>query len=111
PQIIQNCVLTLLINIVALLKLKSMSFFHQVEGFIVLVSCHPNGNIWVKQGSALADDYFCLVSKRAENDRIDQFHTCDVGRLIGRCSTLVKKVVDAPIKDNLFLAVERKTVS
>ncbi|EFP84649.2 uncharacterized protein PGTG_10808 [Puccinia graminis f. sp. tritici CRL 75-36-700-3] len=55
--------------------LKSMAFFHQVEGFFVVASRHPKSTIFEKGGSALGYNFLEMMADKEEKDTAGHFHT------------------------------------
>ncbi|KAI9614418.1 hypothetical protein H4Q26_009574 [Puccinia striiformis f. sp. tritici PST-130] len=55
--------------------LKSMSFYHQVEGFFVLASFHPKSPIFKKGGSPFGNRYLRMRTGNKGVNAPDQFHT------------------------------------
>jgi hypothetical protein len=60
--------------------LKSISFFHQVEGFVVLASRHPKSNFFCKQGIPLASKFLQMYT--GNNNPLGNFHTWVAGKEI-----------------------------
>ncbi|PLW48485.1 hypothetical protein PCASD_04283 [Puccinia coronata f. sp. avenae] len=61
-------------------ELKSFAFFHQVEGFFVLASCHPKSTIFKKGGSPLGTDFLAMIAEK--DDAAGHFHTWVAGKAI-----------------------------
>ncbi|KAH9474112.1 hypothetical protein Pst134EA_001157 [Puccinia striiformis f. sp. tritici] len=59
----------------AKIDLKSMSFYHQVEGFFVLASFHPDSPIFKKGGSPFGNRYLEMLGGTKGVDAPAQFHT------------------------------------
>ncbi|PLW36805.1 hypothetical protein PCASD_13228 [Puccinia coronata f. sp. avenae] len=64
----------------AMIDLKSISFFHQVEGFVVLASRHPKSNFFCKQGTPLASEFLNMYT--GADDPLGNFHTWVAGKAI-----------------------------
>ncbi|PLW16024.1 hypothetical protein PCANC_18037 [Puccinia coronata f. sp. avenae] len=62
-------------------ELKSFAFFHQVEGFFVLASCHPKSMIFKKDGSPLGTDFLAMQIAE-KDDAAGHFHTWVAGKAI-----------------------------
>ncbi|KAI9619807.1 hypothetical protein KEM48_008419 [Puccinia striiformis f. sp. tritici PST-130] len=60
------------------IDLKSLSFFHQIEGFFVLASRHPKSNFFCKRGTPLGFEYLQLLI--GEDDPFSEFHIWVGGR-------------------------------
>ncbi|KAI9629144.1 hypothetical protein KEM48_011134 [Puccinia striiformis f. sp. tritici PST-130] len=60
------------------IDLKSLSFFHQIEGFFVLASRHPKSNFFCKRGTPLGFEYLQLLI--GEDDPFGEFHIWVGGR-------------------------------
>ncbi|KAH9468552.1 hypothetical protein Pst134EA_009090 [Puccinia striiformis f. sp. tritici] len=54
------------------IDLKSLSFFHQIEGFFVLASRHPKSNFFCKRGTPLGFEYLQLLI--GEDDPFGESH-------------------------------------
>jgi hypothetical protein len=65
-------------------QLKSISFFHQVEGFVVLASRHPKSDFFCKQGTPLAAEFLQMFT--GEDDPLGDFHTWVAGKAIEKKS-------------------------
>ncbi|PLW40716.1 hypothetical protein PCASD_09326 [Puccinia coronata f. sp. avenae] len=68
----------------AMIDLKSISFFHQVEGFVVLASRRPKSDFFFKQGTPLAAKFLQMFT--GEDDPLGDFHTWVAGKAIEKKS-------------------------
>jgi hypothetical protein len=62
------------------IQLKSISFFHQVEGFVVIASRHPKSDFFCKEGTPLASEFLKMYT--GADDPLGDFHTWVAGKAI-----------------------------
>ncbi|PLW31250.1 hypothetical protein PCASD_18066 [Puccinia coronata f. sp. avenae] len=60
--------------------IDSISFFHQVEGFVVIASRHPKSDFFCKEGTPLASKFLKMYT--GADDPLGDFHTWVAGKAI-----------------------------
>ncbi|EFP84357.1 uncharacterized protein PGTG_10077 [Puccinia graminis f. sp. tritici CRL 75-36-700-3] len=55
--------------------LKSLSFFHQMEGILLVASRHPKSTFFRKIGSPLGNGYLDMLADQPHTDAAAEFHT------------------------------------
>ncbi|PLW34261.1 hypothetical protein PCASD_17908 [Puccinia coronata f. sp. avenae] len=75
--------------------MKSMAFFHQVKGFLVLASRHPKSPIFRKVGSPLGNGFLNMLALDDKTDAAAEFHTWVAAQAIQQkrgCNIVAKRV-------------------
>ncbi|PLW51687.1 hypothetical protein PCASD_00601 [Puccinia coronata f. sp. avenae] len=76
-------------------NMKSMAFFHQVKGFLVLASHHPKSPIFQKVGSPLGNGFLNMLALDDKTDAAAEFHTWVAAQAIQQkrgCNIVAKRV-------------------
>jgi hypothetical protein len=75
--------------------MKSMAFFHQVKGFLVLASHHPKSPIFRKVGSPLGNGFLNMLALDDKTNAAAEFHTWVAAQAIQQkrgCNIVAKRV-------------------